>query len=47
VKFIATRPHFPIWAQEVVYWVQLTREHGDKDLPANIYDTTVPGWQDR
>jgi hypothetical protein len=31
------------------YWpdVRLTREPGNKDLPANIYDTNVPGWRDR
>jgi len=32
-----------------VYWpdLKLTREPGGRDLPAGIYDTTNPGWQDR
>ena len=64
VKYIATRPHLPIWSQEVaawradpdyrlqlrpVYWpdLKLTRAPGGRDLPAGIYDTTNPGWQDR
>ncbi len=31
------------------YWpdVKLTREPGNQDLPANIYDTNQPGWRDR
>ena len=64
VKYIATRPHLPIWSQEVAAWradpnyrlqlrpdywpdLKLTREPGGRDLPAGIYDTTNPGWQDR
>jgi hypothetical protein len=31
------------------YWpgVKLTREFGNKDLPFDIYDTTLPGWRNR
>jgi hypothetical protein len=64
VKYIATRPHLPVWSQEVSVWrsdpdyrlqlrpdywpdLKLTREPGGRPLPAGIYDTTNPGWQDR
>jgi len=31
------------------YWpgLKLTRERGNRDLPFDIYDTTIPGWQKR
>lgn len=27
--------------------IRLTRRHANRDLPANIYDSTQPGWEDR
>lgn len=64
VQRIATRPHLPIWSQEIGAWradpdyrvkirpdywpdLKLAREPGDQRLPADIYDTTNPGWRDR